>query len=58
VAAEGMRDMVTIGGVHIQAGGTASSRLGVPLKGKLGLESMLLIRSTCVVFPRFEVKHD
>jgi hypothetical protein len=26
-------------------------------RGKLGLESMLLIRSTCVVLPRFEVEH-
>jgi hypothetical protein len=43
--------MVAIGGVHIQTGGTAISR------PSLGLESMLLIRSTCVVFPRFEVKH-
>jgi hypothetical protein len=33
LAAEGMRDMVTIGSVHIQAGGTANGRPRLPLKG-------------------------
>jgi hypothetical protein len=57
LAFEALRDMVTVSGARTKHGGNGMRSAGSLLKGILGLESVLLIRSTCVVFPRLELQH-